>query len=329
MNNGWKLSSIAVWIVCLSGLLVTGCSTVKVPINVTHPAEINMSKYKQIAISNIDGNMGRIFTDDLKGRIIDSGRFTLVDRNRLDEILRELRLSNSDLAQSDKAAKLGNLLPATAIISGRMDGDYQEKTESSNDTCYRKKVAYSCTNYTRSGKFNTSGSMDVIDVSTGEIMKSKRLANTCEDNTSGTDETPPSIDRDALVGKCLNLGLNAFFKAISPWSELVAVPFRKDGDIPELEHGINMAKIGDMDGAIATFQRAIKASEMNPNVKPKVIALAYWNLGLALQYSDKFDQATEAFKKSYTLEPSDECMNELKHCEVLRSEKRKLDAQMK
>ena len=325
MNNKWHLTSI-IWLVCF---LISGCSTVKVPINVTHPAEINMSKYKQIAISTIDGNMSRIFIDDLKSRIIDSGRFTLVDRNRLDEIMHELRLSNSDLAQSDKAAKLGNLLPATAIITGRIDGDYKEKTESSNATCYKDKVKYSCTNYTRSGKFNTSGSMDVIDVSTGEIVKSKRLANSCENNTSATDETPPSIDRDELVGNCLNQGLNAFFKAISPWSELVNVPFRKDGDIPNLEFGINKAKIGDMDGAIATFQKAIKDSEMNPNVKPKVIANAYWDLGLALQYSDKFDRAAEAFKKSYILEPSDECMSELKHCEVLRSEKRKLDDQMK
>jgi len=325
MKNPCKLTTM-VWLVTF---LISGCSTVKVPMTVTHPAEINMSKYKQIAISNIDGNMSRLFVDDLKGRIIDSGRFTLVDRNRLDEVMRELNLSNSDLAQTDKAAKLGNLLPATAIITGRYDGDYKENTEASNAVCYKNNVKYNCINNTRNGKFSTSGSIDVIDVSTGEIKKSKRLANTCEDNTSATDETPPAIDRDALVGKCLNQGLDAFFKAISAWSEVVAAPFMKDGDIPDLEVGINTAKVGDMEGAIAIFQKAIKNSELNPNVKPKVIAKAYWDLGLAFQYSDKFNQAADAFKKSYTLEPSDECMNELKHCEVLKNEKRKLAEQMK
>jgi len=310
------------------GVLVGGCATVRVPVQVTHPAEINMAKYKQVAITKIR-NLGEPFAADLKDRLVESGRFTLVDRARLDQIMRELKLSNDDLvAQSKKAAKLGNLLPATAIITGRTDGKYDEKVTYSNGTCYRDKndkKGYPCRTYTRTGIYSTSGSIDVIDVSTSQILKSRQLGNRCENSNSATGGEPETIDKDALASTCINQNVTKFMKAISPWTETVQAPFRKDGELPELESGVNKAKIGDMQGAADTFAAAAKSAEMNPKVKPKTIAMAYWNMGLAYQYSDQFDKAITAFKKSCVLDPSDECTQEIKNCEKLRQEKRKLD----
>ena len=321
---GWMVLGIGI------GVLTVGCATVRVPIQVTHPAEINMSMYKQIAISRIDGNLGNAFADDLKERLIETGRFTLVDRARLDQIMRELKLSSSDLVQSDKAAKLGNLLPATAIISGHTNGKYEEKMTHEDSTCYRDKNdkrGYRCrTNY-RNGIFSTGGSIDVIDVSTGQIIKSKTLGNRCEAGTSATNENPDSIDRDSLIAQCNDQNVTKFVKAISSWTEIVQAPFRKDGDLPALEAGVNQAKIGDMQGAAETFQAAAKDAEMNPKVSPKTIAMAYWNLGLAYQYSDEFDKAITAFNKSCLLDPSDECTRAIGNCQKHRQEKRKLDEQ--
>lgn len=47
-------------------LSIIGCAEVKIPIQVTHPAEINMTTYKQIAIAEIRGNMGQSFQIPLK-----------------------------------------------------------------------------------------------------------------------------------------------------------------------------------------------------------------------------------------------------------------------
>jgi tetratricopeptide (TPR) repeat protein len=66
---------------------------------------------------------------------------------------------------------------------------------------------------------------------------------------------------------------------------------------------------------------------MNPKVKPKTIAKAYFNMGLAYQYSDQHDKALEAFNKSYTIDPSSDCAKEIANCKRLRYEKRKLDEQ--
>jgi tetratricopeptide (TPR) repeat protein len=298
-------------------------------VQVTHPAEINMTKYKQVAITKINGTLGGPFAAELKERLVESGRFALVDRARLDQIMRELKLSNDDLlAQTEKAAKLGNLLPATAIITGRTDGKYDEKITHINGTCYRDsndKKGYPCRTYTRTGIYSTSGSIDVIDVSTSQILKSRQLGNRCENSSSATEAQPETIDSDALASTCINQNVTRFMKAISPWIETVQAPFRKDGELPDLESGVNKAKVGDMQGAADTFEAAAKSAERNPRVKPRTIAMAYWNLGLAYQYSDQFDKAITAFRKSCVLDPSDECMQEIKNCEKLRQEKRKLE----
>lgn len=307
--------------------ILAGCGTVLVPMQVTHPAEINMSSYKQVAFSEVQGNLGESFAGGLKENLVESGRFQVVDRQRLDQIMRELRLSNSDLADSSSAKKLGKLLPAAALISGRTDGAYNETVVYQDETCGGKNNRYPCRRYIRKGTYQTSGSIDVIDVATGQIIKSKVQGNKCDGSTQAIDGTPEEIDQSALASKCLTQNLVVFTKAISPWKETVQAPFRTDKKIPELETGVNQARLGDLKSAADIFLSAAKSAEMNAGIKPDVIAKAYWNLGLAYQYLDEFDRATEAFKKAYALNPSSSCLSEIDNCKKMRAEKKKLAEQ--
>jgi curli biogenesis system outer membrane secretion channel CsgG len=321
---GWLVLGVAV------GVLTIGCGTVHVPVRVTHPAEINMAKYKQVAINEIKGNLGEDFSSALKDRLDQNQRFTMVDRSSLNQVLTELQLSGSDLAQSDKAAKMGQLLPATAIINGTLTGRYNEKVTYEDETRYRNrqdKVGYRVRIFTRTGSLDTSGGVQVVDVSTAKILKHKSLQDRCQYSTSAEGGQPEHIDQAILRRDCVNKSVDKFMKAISPWSEMVQAPFQTDGDIPMLEAGVNRAKVGDMQGAAETFQEAAKSAEMNPKISPKTISKAYFNLGLAYQYSDRFDDALIAFDKSYRLDPSGDCAKEMAHCKRLKMEKKKLDEQ--
>lgn len=311
----------------IAGLLIS-CGTVNVPMSITHPAEINMTPYKQVAIADIDGNLGRAFTDGLKNRMVESaGKFQVVERARLDGIMKELNLSQSDLADETKRAKLGKLLSASAMIQGHIDGKYDEGVSKEKATCGYKENAHPCTAYYRKGVFKTSGSVDVIDVQTGQIVKSKLLNNACEATTSAYDTLPDAVDKDALGSQCLSQNLEVFFKAISPWNEVVQVAFATDKAIPALETGVNQCKIGDFQEAIKTFTEAAQAAEKNPEIKPKSIANAYWNLALAYEYSDQYDQALENLKKAHSFNPSDKYLAERSNVEKRRAEKRKLAEQ--
>ena len=59
-----------------------GCGTVKVPVTVTHPPEIDVSKYQQVALVDIEGNLGATFYDELKYRLVEAGHLKVIDRDR-------------------------------------------------------------------------------------------------------------------------------------------------------------------------------------------------------------------------------------------------------
>ncbi len=313
-------------------IILNACGTIKVPVTMMHPAEINMSPYKQIAIGEIRGDHGRDFSNGIKNRLVESGNFKVVDRSKMNQIMRELNLSQSDLTASGNRAKLGKMLSASALVSGYLDGKYKEDRSSKKGTCTEvlgdgSKRKYSCTTYYLKGTYSTNGSIDVVDVETGEILRSKPLGAAYVSSTSATDARPTAIDKDSLYTKCLSDNVEIFLKSIVPWDERVMVPFEKDGDIPELERGINQAKMGEMEEAIKIFARAAQAAETNGQIEAKSIANAYWDLGLAYKYTWQLDKAIKAFKKAYTFDPDEDYINEKKHTETLKAEKRKLQEQ--
>lgn len=310
----------------LSVILLTSCGQVNVPMQVTHPAEINMTPYKQVAIGEITGNFGQSTSDAIKNQLVEGGRFQVVERSRMDQIMKELNLSQSDLTDAANRAKLGKLMSASAMIAGRAEGKYEEKLTKEARTCtnYKTKTDYPCTFYERKGSYKTNGSIDVIDIQTGQIIKSKPFTAGYEKSNTAYDGVPENIDKDTLGSAAMTDNVMAFIKAISPWTETVQAPFLTDKAIPELQSGVNKAKMGDLQEAATVFANAAKAAEGNGAIKPKSIAKAYFNLGLTYQYTDEFDKAVEAFKKAYSLNPIDFYLKEKTNAEKLKAEKKKL-----
>ena len=323
-----KKNLLPLLVLVIISFYTTGCSTVAVPISVPHPAEINMSKYKQIAIGKFTGNMGQLVSDGIKNKLVESGKFKVVDRTRMTQIMSELKLSQSNLLSSKNRVKLGKLLGVSALITGYNKGSYKENVTSEEATCINSDgQKYSCTRYKRTGTYITNGSIDVIDIETGQLIRSKVLNSSYEESKSQTNKKPEHIDKESLAGRCIQDDVSSFLKAIIPWKEIVYARFIKDRKIPSLEMGINQTKLGEMDKAIKTFASAAKAAEINPELKPKNIANAYWNLGLAYQYTWNFDKAISTFKKAFTVNPKDMYIYEMKNVEKMKVEKKKLDQQ--
>lgn len=312
----------------LSMVLLCSCaSTVYVPMKVEHPAEVNMSAYRQVAIAGIKGNNGRAVEDRIKPLLLESGRFKVLDRTRMDQIWQELDISESDISDPGQRVKLGKFLSASAIIAGHIDGVYKEKITSRESTCKQDKQEYPCTIYTREGVLKSEGNIDVIDVETGEILMSKRLECARSAQKSATDAEPDRIDRDALISRCAAQNASVFVKAVSPWSEYVRVPFEKDGKIPELEKGIAQATVGNTNEAIGTFKACIKNYEANPKTKPESLAKIYWNMGLVYEYTGQFERASASLKKAYEISREQRFLAELQNVERLKEDSLRLAEQ--
>lgn len=64
------------------------------------------------------GDMGKIVAEWLITAFVKDGRFDVIERNLLEKILNEQKLSTSGLIDANSASKIGRILGAKAIISG-------------------------------------------------------------------------------------------------------------------------------------------------------------------------------------------------------------------
>ena len=290
---------------------LAGCATTeRVAISVRHPAEIDMSAYRQIAIGEITGNLGQDFSDHLKETLIGSGQFQVVDRRRLQQIFRELKLSQSDLSDPRYRKRIGRLLSGAALVAGHAEGKVESKVthqditrtetiKDENGNKVKKEVPVRI--FVRTCAATGTGGIDIVSVETGEILKTKILRAGCSERAQDEKAAPDCRSEDELLACAQRENVAAMARALMPWSEVRMVPFAKDRLIPELEEGIRRASIGEMAEAAKIFQGAAAAAEVNPKIKPAVIAKAYWNLGLTYEYSDLYDDAIAALKKAYMI----------------------------
>ena len=291
------------WGQCLCVLLLCGgCATVRVPMTIRHPAQIDMSSYKRVAVGKFGGDMGTRFRVAMETKFAESERFELVDRKNLDQMLNELRVSYSELSEldDDQRPRLGRILAASAIISGSATSDYSEHTTSEVET--NKKTGKETVVYKRVGHASVMGSLDVIDVETGRVQKSLPLCAAERGASTGRGKMPGS-PQSSLMDRAFRYFTRKAWKTISDWTETKKVPFATDKKLPLLEQGVRQAQIGELDEALDTFAAAAEAGLGSATVTGATVAKAHWNTGLVYAYTDRHDEAVAAFKEAFKLAP--------------------------
>ncbi len=307
-----KTNYIYVAVGMLFILIVNNCETVRVPIPITHPAEINMNAYKTIAVSNIEGPIGAEVSDGIKEDLVNGNHFKVIDPSYMNQILGQLNMSGNDLFNQNKRVKLGKLLPAAALIVGHTKAATKKQNYYEAATCYQYyqcgnntcSTPYQCTQYWCDTKVSAYAGLEVIDISTGSLLRSKQTPYTkVAEGGKSTAGQPACPDASPLLDNAVSYIVSTFIHSIQPWTEMVEVPFMKDSDIPELEIGIEYAQAGQMDGAIKQFKEGIQNAKTNPKLDSSDVARAYWDLGLAYEYSDHFKNALEAFQSAFQNDP--------------------------
>jgi tetratricopeptide (TPR) repeat protein len=305
-------------------LLCAACSTVAVRVPVMKPAEINMSSYASVAIGEMRGNYDRPMSEALEEALVASQRFTVVDRQHMDKVMRELQISSTDLADPGSAAKLGKVVTAGALIFGDVSRDYREhpsedRTKDKDGTMH--------TIYVLKGEMNVRAIFKIVDVSTGRLIVAKTYEEKRDDTNRGYDKRPDPIDRESLERAARQAVVERFMKAIVPHQEYMVANFQKDGDIPQLEGGIGWAERGDWKKAQDSFNTAAQDAEKNPKLKTGQIAKAYWDLGLSYEYAGDYAKAIDMINKAYTLSNDRDMLNELDNVKRLEADAKKLAEQ--
>jgi curli biogenesis system outer membrane secretion channel CsgG len=75
-------------------------------------------KTNAAAIFGSDQDVGKGISDMLVQKLVQDGKYSVIERNALDKVLGEQNFSNSDRADASTAAKIGRVLGVDAIIIG-------------------------------------------------------------------------------------------------------------------------------------------------------------------------------------------------------------------
>lgn len=310
-----KQSRACLYAVCLSLLFVAGCAPgVRVPI--VRPAEVSLAGIKSVAVADIEGSEGRALSDLLSQKLFESRYFEVLDRQFTRTLIREHNLDLSGAIDGRTSARFDKLLGSSALIFGRSHGQYRQVTEMGKP--YDCKKDKKCREFRKIGQGRVETSLRVVDLETGRILAIKSYVDEASETTRDVDRWPYDVDEARLMAGILDKTARRFMRMIVPYTEYVYVKFA-DSDLPEMKAGIASAQSGQWVNAATRFQNAVNANQQDGD--------AWYNLGLALMYTNRFDEAVGAFTRSNVLKPSSRCAGQIASCERLRADREELEAQ--
>ena len=284
--------------------LLIGCGTTSVMMIVTRPAGVNLSNYKKIAIGDIvdaDGSVSRHaqdIADDLTTALFDSETFEVLDRQNLQSIMSEHKLSTTGIIDEDTASELGKVIGAAVLVFGRIQTDKYDEETSKADAWKDKKGNWHQTHY-RKGTYGMSVNLKVIDITTSKILAVKSLSAAYASTNTADNKWPAKIETGVLYTKCLANLTRQFMRMVAPYDVQIKASFQTDKLLPEVDQAITQLKIGEWDEGLALFEEATKKT----GLEPKIQAKTYYDLGLAQQYGGDFDNAIINFKQAMKLMP--------------------------
>ncbi len=299
----------------LTMVLLSACApSVRVP--VLKPAEINLRGIDKIAVGNIGGNIGSTVADLLTSRLFESDKFTVVDRNDLNRIMREQQLDSSGAVDTNTAVKMGKLIGAACLVTGNANMKYQLrrwKTKPWQDKEGRWHQFYNV-----KGIAKVNSTLKVIGLTTGQILAVKSIYKEANDSNLEDNQWPSDPDKDAIVSAAVNDTIDRFMKMIAPYTVYITVEFQKS-KLPESETAVNFAKQGLWKDALKQFELAKAENPTDPS--------CWYNLGLAYEYNFMFGQAIDAFKEANKINPSEKYISRIGDVNRLQAERKRLEQQ--
>lgn len=314
MNH--KLFGIMGLVVCI--ITAVGCApSMQVP--VTRPAEINLRGINRIAIGEVSGPCASEISNLLSTKLFESGKFDVLDRANLDKIMKEHNLQLSGAVDEKTAAEMGKIVGAASLVFGNVTlCKYEQKNTVGNP--WRDKDGGRHQTHYVTGTAKVRATMKVVGMQTGKMLAVKTISKEAQRQNSADNEFPEAPDGDAIMSEATDATIAAFMKMIAPYTEYVTVKFAKnDSKVPEMEKGVEFAKRGQWNDALDQFKTATKN---NPTHKG-----AWFNLGLAYEYTFMFKEAESAFKEANKIEVCPECLDEIANVSRMAAERKKLEEQ--
>lgn len=288
----------------LLAILASGCSYTPLTVTRLAPAELDIATGKAVAVTTIAGNGGESLATALTEALVQTGRFQVLERRRLEAVMSELRFSAAGHVSDETAMSFGEMTGAALLVVGEVArAEYQEQLKAEVQKCSKDGKLVECTVNTRSASYALRVSLEVVETESGRVIGARTLAAEKKQEVKATDLEPPQLAVEPeLSAECRAEVVAAFARMVAPHQVQVTVFLRTDDKLPELEAGNVQAQIGNWTGAIEQYQSAVAKAALQP-AAPELQAMAYYNLGIGYGYSGAYKEGLEALQQAITLDP--------------------------
>ncbi len=172
-------------------------------------------KSNEMAIFGTDQDIGKGISDMLVQKLVQDGKYSVIERNALDKVLGEQNFSNSDRADASTAAKIGRILGVDAIIIGSITqfgrDDQHTNIGGGGFGGYGSKLGIGGVGSHKS-KAVVGITARLVNTTTGEILAA--VTGTGESTRSGTSLIGAGAGGGSGGGGALDMGSSNFAQTI-------------------------------------------------------------------------------------------------------------------
>ena len=324
--------------------LFLGCSNKNVIIKTQVPAKIDtLTKKRKIAVLPFRGDRinfsGRLESKLANVKINGREYFQVINRDKIGDILKELRFQSSDLV-GNRVARFGKLAGAEVLITGNVkttaaNGSYKKPEErcgmyDKKGRCiYTKTVYVTCK--TSSATFNVS--INAIDVNTARVIDAFSISKSYQGD-SCKDRWGFLWGQEAL-SRLADEAVDEYIKRVAPHTIILNVGLIDDVDSVDLsnrqekmfENALIYISHGRFDKAEYLLKR------LNEEIGEKSYEIAY-DLGVVEEALGKIKEAKAAYELADRIilekgiEPNELVDEAVKRINVLIEDKKILNKQL-
>mgnify|MGYP000871790230 CR=1 FL=1 len=318
-----------VFIINASAQVLDALSNPKIYVKLTHPSGLGL-KINKVIFNPATGNCSDQIIDALISDFV-SNKVEVIDRNNLQTILAEQDFNFSGYVDRNSAAQIGKIIGPSAMITVKVlrcqteikDNLYQDEKEYN----YQTKQNYIARAYIARTTVYLKASIQTTDLTTGRIFTARVLEySPSRENKSytGRPEAPAEYDVQELAFNYLTSDVHRMF---FPWSESTDLYFMDD-KAGGLKDAFNALKAGDVNQAFELSKTSLEFCKNSTDVKDKVLAHAYYNVGMMYFIQNDYDKAIEFFQESQKIHPGNiitESISECNRAKALAEEMQKVD----
>ncbi|MGB4415547.1 MAG: CsgG/HfaB family protein, partial [Paludibacter sp.] len=340
MKNHVTIKSIVFYKVILLLVPLLGVSTFikaqffdelsnpKVTVNIIHPPALGL-KVNKIAFNPAFGNCSEQVIDALIQDFVNS-KVDVIDRANLNAILAEHNLNSSGYIDKINAVAIGKILGPSALITVNvLRCETQKKQEKGTEKRHNYQINqdYYVNWYQATTTVYFKASIQTTDLTTGRIFSAQNFEYSPAFYNKSYDGMPEAPSEFEIQAKAFSSLVWDVHKLFFSWTEPTVLYYFDDKD-GGLKQAFQALKAGAIDQAYKLSIQNLETCKKTPNIKPKLLAHAYYNAGMSYMINNEYDKAVENFQESQLLRPGNIVANALSDCtkaKKLSTEMQKID----